>query len=172
MKKASKPGGTKKPAQKKPPTKLAKPKKAQGGAGLAEVIAELSRNTETLAQAADKLAEAAARLSAAAEALHGSAETPSRSATNAIPRRSPNRPTHQLNRNSPRGARAQRGGCGRRRPCAEAVENARGGACAGRDIPWIPRRAGATWRYGKGRAVIMWMDGLSCSKMMLDWSVP
>ncbi len=86
MKKASKPGGAKKPAQKKPPAKPAKPKKAQGGAGLAEVVAELSRNTATLAQAADKLAEAAARLSAATGARHGSGETPSRSATDAIPR--------------------------------------------------------------------------------------
>jgi hypothetical protein len=86
MKKASKPGSAKTSSAQKTAAKLANLKEPQGGAALAETVAQLSRATEKLARAADKLAEAAVRLSAAAEARHQSVETPSRSATDAIPR--------------------------------------------------------------------------------------
>ncbi len=84
MKKASKPGGTTKPAQKRPAqkklaTKPAQPKKAQGGAGLAEVVAQLALSAEKLAQAADRLAEATARLSVTGGARHETLETPDQS---------------------------------------------------------------------------------------------
>src|ERR1700731_832605 len=67
MKKASRSGGMTKPAQKRPAqkklvTKSAKPKKAQDGARLAEVVTQLALSAEKLAQAADRLAEATARL--------------------------------------------------------------------------------------------------------------
>jgi hypothetical protein len=73
MNKASKPGDAKKPARKGSPpkqssTKSAKPRKAQSGGRLAEVVAQLAQSAEKLAQAADRLTEAAARLSLAAEA--------------------------------------------------------------------------------------------------------
>jgi hypothetical protein len=73
MNKASKPGGAKKlaqkrPAPKRPLTKPAKPSNAQDGAGLAEVVAQLAQSAEKLAQAADRLTEATTRLSLAAEA--------------------------------------------------------------------------------------------------------
>jgi Rod binding domain-containing protein len=55
--------------------------KAQGGAGLAEVVAQLSRTTEKLTQATDRLAEAAMRLSAVAAEQHQSADSPERSTT-------------------------------------------------------------------------------------------
>ena len=92
MKKALKPIRAKTPvATKKPMVKLAKlkkapanPKQPQGGAALAETVAQLSRTTEKLARAADKLAEAAARLSVAAEAQHQSAEAPHQSGPDAI----------------------------------------------------------------------------------------
>jgi hypothetical protein len=66
MKNATKPRGTTKPAQKKPArkrlaTKPAKPNKVRGGAGLAEVVAQLALSAEKLSQAADRLAEATAR---------------------------------------------------------------------------------------------------------------
>ncbi len=75
MKKASKPTGAKKPAekrpiQKQPLTRPVKPKKAQGGTGLAQVVAQLGKSAEKLAQAADRLAEATARLSVTREARH------------------------------------------------------------------------------------------------------
>ncbi len=80
MKKASKPTGAKKPAekrsiQKQASTKLAKPRKGQGGAGLAEVVAQLAKSADKLAQAADRLAEATARLSVTGEARHEILET-------------------------------------------------------------------------------------------------
>jgi hypothetical protein len=79
MNKASKPGGAKKLAQKrlapKPrSTNPAKPRKAQGGAELAGVVAQLVQSAEKLAQAADQLAEASVRLSVAA-ARHETLET-------------------------------------------------------------------------------------------------
>jgi alpha-beta hydrolase superfamily lysophospholipase len=81
MKKASRPGGTTKPAQKRPAqkklvTKSAKPKKAQDGARLAEVVTQLALSAEKLAQAADQLAEATARLTIIAEGRHETHETP------------------------------------------------------------------------------------------------
>ena len=81
MKKASRPGGMTKPAQKRPAqkklvTKSAKPKKAQDGARLAEVVTQLALSAEKLAQAADRLAEATARLTIIAEARHETQETP------------------------------------------------------------------------------------------------
>ncbi len=80
MRKASNLGGAKKPAQKRAApkmlaTKPAKPKKAQDGAGLAEVVV----SAETLAQAADRLAEATARLSVTGEARHEPPEMPGQS---------------------------------------------------------------------------------------------
>jgi len=53
MKKASRPGGMTKPAQKRPAqkklvTKSAKPKKAQDGARLAEVVMQLALSAEKL----------------------------------------------------------------------------------------------------------------------------
>jgi hypothetical protein len=89
MKKASKPGGTtkpapKRPAQKKLVTKSAKPKNAQDGARLAEVVTQLALSAERLAQAADRLAEAAARLQVIGVAHHESHETPSQSTTDSI----------------------------------------------------------------------------------------
>jgi hypothetical protein len=80
MNKASKPGGAKKPAQKRPApkqrsTKPARPRKAQGGTRLAEVVAQLAHSAEKLAQAADRLAEVTARLSLAAEARHETLKT-------------------------------------------------------------------------------------------------
>jgi len=84
MRKASNLGGAKKPAQKRAApkmlaTKPAKPKKAQDGAGLAEVVAQLALSAETLAQAADRLAEATARLSVTGEARHEPPEMPGQS---------------------------------------------------------------------------------------------
>jgi hypothetical protein len=89
MHKASKPGSAKRPAQKKPApkqasTKPAKPRKAQGGAGLAEVVAQLARSAERLAQAADRLTDATTRLSVAAEAWHENIQTRSRPAAEAV----------------------------------------------------------------------------------------
>jgi hypothetical protein len=80
MNKASKLGGAKKPAQKRPApkqrlTKPAKPRKTQGGAGLAEVVAQLAQSAGKLAQAADRLTDATMRLSLAAEAQHESVQT-------------------------------------------------------------------------------------------------
>jgi alpha-beta hydrolase superfamily lysophospholipase len=80
MKKASKPTvdkkpTAKKPMQKQPLAKLANSKKAQGGAGLTEVVAQLAQSAEKLAQAAERLAEATARLSITAEARHEILET-------------------------------------------------------------------------------------------------
>src|SRR5215469_3342762 len=80
MTKASKPGGAKKLAQKRPApkqwsTKSAKPRNVQGGAGLAEVVAQLAQSAEKLAQAADRLTEATTRLSLAAEARPESVPT-------------------------------------------------------------------------------------------------
>jgi hypothetical protein len=80
MKKASKPTVAKKPTakkpmQKQPSAKLANSKKAQGGAGLTEVVAQLAQSAEKLAQAAKRLAEATARLSITAEARPESAPT-------------------------------------------------------------------------------------------------
>jgi hypothetical protein len=87
MNKASKPGGTKKPAQKRPvpkqrSTKPAKPRKAQDGAGLAEVVVQLALSAEKLAQAVDRLADATTRLSLAAEVRHESVQTRSQAAAN------------------------------------------------------------------------------------------
>ena len=81
MKKASRPGGTTEPAQKRPAqkklvTKSAKPKKAQDGARLAEVVTQLALSVEKIAQAADRLADATARLTIIAEARHETHETP------------------------------------------------------------------------------------------------
>ena len=89
MKKASRPGGITKPAQKRPAqkklvTKSAKPKKAQDGARLAEVVTQLALSAEKLAQAADRLAEATARLPLIGVAHHESHETPSQSTTDSI----------------------------------------------------------------------------------------
>ena len=87
MKKASKPVRSKKPVTaKKPPAKMAaKAPKPQGGAALAEMVAQLSRTTDKLARAADKLAEAAAKLAAAAEAQHRGIEVPQPSRDDVIP---------------------------------------------------------------------------------------
>ena len=84
MRKASNLGGAKKPAQKRAApkmlaTKPAKPKKAQDGAGLAEVVAQLALSAEKLAQAADRLAEATARLPVIGVARHETLETPGQS---------------------------------------------------------------------------------------------
>ena len=81
MKKASNRGVTaklaqKRPAQKKSATKRAQPQKAQGGAGLAEVVALLAVSAEKLAQAADRLAEATTQLSVAELARHERLDTP------------------------------------------------------------------------------------------------
>jgi hypothetical protein len=83
MKKASNRGVTaklaqKRPTQKKPTTKQAQPQKAQGGAGLAEVVALLTVSAEKLAQAADRLAEATTRLSVNEPAWHEKLETSGR----------------------------------------------------------------------------------------------
>jgi hypothetical protein len=85
MNKASKPGGAKKLAQKRPApkqpapkqqsTKPAKPRNAQSGAGLAEVVAQLALSAEKLAQAADRLTDATTRLSVTAAARHETLET-------------------------------------------------------------------------------------------------
>jgi hypothetical protein len=85
MNKASKPGGAKKPAQKRPApkqrsTKPAKPRNAQGGVGLAGVVAQLAQSAEKLAQAVDRLTDATTRLSLAAEAQHESVQTRSQPA--------------------------------------------------------------------------------------------
>jgi hypothetical protein len=84
MKKASRPGGITKPAQKRPAqkklvTKSAKPKKAQDGARLAGVVTQLALSAEKLAQAADRLAEATARLPVIGMAHHESLESPGQS---------------------------------------------------------------------------------------------
>jgi hypothetical protein len=89
MKKVSKPSSATKPAQKRPAqkklaTKPAKPKKAQGGAGLAEVVAQLALSAEKLAQAADRLAEATARLSVTGGARHETLEAPGHSTADSI----------------------------------------------------------------------------------------
>ena len=81
MKKANNRGVTAKlaqqrPTQKKPATKQAQPQKAQGGPGLAEVVALLAVSAEKLAQAADRLAEATTRLSVAEPAQHERLNTP------------------------------------------------------------------------------------------------
>lgn len=81
MKKVSKPGSAAKPAPKRPTqkklaTKPARPKKAQGGAGLGEVVAQLAQSAEKLAQAADRLAEATTRLSVTEPARHERLDTP------------------------------------------------------------------------------------------------
>jgi hypothetical protein len=91
MKKASKPSVVRKPAatKKKSPAKAAKPKKAQGGTGLAEVVVQLSRTAEKLTQATDKLAEAAARLSAVAEGRHESTAAPERPTPDEAPQEEP-----------------------------------------------------------------------------------
>jgi integration host factor subunit beta len=88
MKKASNPGSAKtSPAQKKPPGNTGQPPKSPGWSRVGRNCGAAITDHGKLAQAADKLAEAAVRLSAAAEARHGSAGTPSRSATDATPRR-------------------------------------------------------------------------------------
>jgi len=89
MRKASNLGGAKKPAQKRAApkmlaTKPAKPKKAQDGAGLAEVVAQLALSAEKLAQAADRLAEATARLSVPGGARHETLEAPGHSTADSI----------------------------------------------------------------------------------------
>ena len=89
MKKANKPAGAvtpaqKRPAQKKLVTKSAKPKKAQDGARLAEVLTQLALSAEKLAQAADRLAEATARLPVIGVAHHESHETPGQLTTDSI----------------------------------------------------------------------------------------
>ena len=81
MKKANNRGVTTKPAQKRPTqkklaTKLAPPKQAQGGAGLAEVVAQLAQSAENLAEAADRLAQATTRLSVTEPARHETLEMP------------------------------------------------------------------------------------------------
>ena len=80
MNKASKPGVGKKPVQmrlgqKQTSTKLAKSKKARGGAVLAEVVAQMAVSAEKLAQAAERLADAATQLSVNAEARQESVQT-------------------------------------------------------------------------------------------------
>jgi len=77
------------PAKKGSSAKAAQPKKAQGGAGLAEVVAQLSRAADKLAGAADRLAEAAMRLSAVAEERHQSADSPERYTTDEPPQGEP-----------------------------------------------------------------------------------
>jgi hypothetical protein len=89
MKKASRPGGTTRPAQERPAqkklvTKSAKPKKTQDGARLAEVVTQLALSAEKLAQAADRLAEATARLPVIGVAHHESLETSDQSTTDSI----------------------------------------------------------------------------------------
>jgi hypothetical protein len=84
MNRASKPGGAKKPAQKRPAPKQrsakpAKPRKTQSGAGLAVVVAQLAQSAEKLAQAADRLTDAIAQLSLAAQARHETLEMQSQS---------------------------------------------------------------------------------------------
>jgi hypothetical protein len=81
MKKASNRGVTaklakKRPTQKKPVTKRARPNQAQGGAGLGEIVALLAVSAEKLAQAADRLAEATTRLSVTEPARHERLDTP------------------------------------------------------------------------------------------------
>jgi hypothetical protein len=71
MTKASKPGGAKKLAQKRPApkqssTKPAQPRKAQRGVALTEAVAQMAQSAEKLVQAADRLTEATTRLSLAA----------------------------------------------------------------------------------------------------------
>jgi len=80
MNKANKLGGAKEPAQKGPPskqqlTKTSKPRKAHGGTGLAEVVAQLAESAEKLVQAADRLSDATTQLSVAAEVRHESSRT-------------------------------------------------------------------------------------------------
>jgi hypothetical protein len=80
MKKASRPGGTTKPAQKRPAqkklvTNSAKPKKAQDEARLAVVVAQLALSAEKIAQAADRLTNVTTRLTTIAEARHKTHET-------------------------------------------------------------------------------------------------
>jgi hypothetical protein len=91
MKKTSKPSVVRKPApaQKRSPAKPAKTKKTQGGAGLAEVVAQLSRTTEKLTEAAEKLTEAAVRLSAVAEGRHESAASQERPTPDEAPQEEP-----------------------------------------------------------------------------------
>jgi hypothetical protein len=91
MKNPSKPGVVRKPAPalKRSPAKAVKAKKPQGGAGLAEVVAQLSRTTEKLTGAADKLAEASARLSAGAEGRHESTAAPERPTPDEAPQEEP-----------------------------------------------------------------------------------
>ena len=89
MKKANKPGGAAKPAQKRPAqkklaTKPAQPKNAQRAAGLAEVVAQLAVSAEKLTQAADRLAEATARLSVTGRARHETLEAPGHSTADSI----------------------------------------------------------------------------------------
>jgi hypothetical protein len=81
MKKASRPGGgtkaaQKRPAQKKLQTKPGQPKKARAKAGLAEIVAQLALSAEKIAQAADRLTDVTARLTIIAEARHETHETP------------------------------------------------------------------------------------------------
>jgi hypothetical protein len=81
MKKAGKPGSAAKPALKRPMQKKltarrARPKTAQGGAGLAEVVVQLAMSAEKLAQAADRLAEATTRLSVNEPARYEKLDTP------------------------------------------------------------------------------------------------
>ena len=92
MKKASKPTGAKKPAakrpiQKQPSAKAAKSKKAQGGAGLTEAVAQLAQSAEKLAQAADRFAEATARFLVTAETQHEILETAGPSTSDSASRR-------------------------------------------------------------------------------------
>jgi hypothetical protein len=63
MKKARNPTPAKKASQKEP---VANPsKKAEGGNALAEAVVQLTKTTDTLAQAAEKLSQAAVRLQSA-----------------------------------------------------------------------------------------------------------
>jgi hypothetical protein len=93
MKKASKPGAARKPAQKAAGTKQStaklqtttqssakpKPRRAQGQAELAEVVARLALSAEKLVQAADRLAAATLRNSQTGERQNEPIETPPQS---------------------------------------------------------------------------------------------
>jgi hypothetical protein len=81
MKKVNKPGSAAKPAPKRPTQKKlmarrARPKTGQGGAGLAEVVAQLAMSAEKLAQAVDRLAKVTTRLSVTEPARHERLDRP------------------------------------------------------------------------------------------------
>src|SRR5260370_33298078 len=85
MKKANKPGGVKKPAQKGSATKQSstksKPRTAQGQAELAQVVAQLAVSAKKLAQAADRLTEATLRNSPTGKRQGEALRTPVDAAT-------------------------------------------------------------------------------------------